>query len=63
MVMGIFLDLARKKWRKKLLKKRKINRLKFKKIAQQSKETKSRDKEENWGQVATPPDRKQMSQL
>ena len=43
--MGILLDLARKKLRKKLLKKRVINGPKLQKLAQQNKETNSMDKE------------------
>ena len=52
MVMGIFPDLVRKKLRKKLFKKREISGLKFKKLVQQSKETKLRGKEEKWVRVA-----------
>ena len=56
-------DLARKKLKKKPLKKKEINGLKFKNLAQQSKEIKKREKKENWGQATTPLDRKNMEKL
>ena len=63
MAMDTFPDHARKKLKKKLLNKREMNGSKFKKLTQQSKEIKKRDKKENWEQVATPLDRKNMEQL
>ena len=63
MVMDTLPDPARKKVKKKLLKKREMNGFKFKKINQQSKEIKKRNKKENWGQATTPLDRKNMEKL
>ena len=63
MVMDTLPDLARKKVKKKLLKKREMNGFKFKKLNHQIKETKKRNKKENWGQAAIPLDRKDMEKL
>ena len=63
MVTDTLPDLARKKVKKKLLKKREMNGFKFKKLTQQSKEINKRDKKENRGQATTPMDRKNMEQL
>ena len=63
MVTDTLPDLARKKVEKKLLKKREMNGFKFKKLNQQSKEIKKRNKKENWGQAAITLDRKNMEKL
>ena len=60
MVMGILPDLARKKLRKKLSKRRENNGHKFKKKVQQSKEINQMEKEEKWSRVVIPSDINRM---
>ena len=52
--MGTLHDLARRKLRKKLSKKRENNGHKFKKQVQQSSVINQRGKEEKWGWVVIP---------
>ena len=57
MVMGILLDLARKKLKKRLFKRRELNGIWFKNLVHLSKEIKLRDKEEKRIRVEIPPGR------
>ena len=60
MAMGIFLDHARRKLRKKLPKRRENNGHKLKKQVQQSKEINQREKVEKSGQLVIILDKKRM---